>query len=132
MRYLLSLTTFLVCAYARAHHSTIQLKALAEEPQAYNVHSASYNVTPFVSKTKAYIDNYANWNNEQSGNYNNGSGVDSSWALARSVCGSIYCNGIAEAGSNGGMLLHAALDQKCVSNFVASHRQTPLQLRLCK
>ena len=55
----------LIMQYAEAHNSSIQLKALAEEPAYYSPHGASYDFTPLVTKTKTYVNNCAKWDYEK-------------------------------------------------------------------
>ena len=44
----------LIIPYVGAHHSAVQMKALAEASQTYSTHGASYDVTPLVNKYQTY------------------------------------------------------------------------------
>ena len=58
-----------IMPYAEAHNSAIQFKALSEEPTCYSSHGVSYDMTPLITKTKTYDNNYANWNAGQCRQY---------------------------------------------------------------
>ena len=51
----------LIIGYLGADNTSIQLKALAEEPERYSSCGASYDYTPLVTKTQTYVENCDNW-----------------------------------------------------------------------
>ena len=53
--------TELIIKYLGAHHSAIQMKALAESPQTYSNHGVSYDMISLVNKYQTYLDNYSKW-----------------------------------------------------------------------
>ena len=55
----------LIIPYLGAHNTSIQLKALANEPNGYSTHGASYDFSPLVTKTQTYVDKYASWDDAE-------------------------------------------------------------------
>jgi hypothetical protein len=59
----------LIMRYLDAHNASIQLKALAKEPERYSSHGTNYDISPLITKTKTYVDNWIKWSGEQCRNY---------------------------------------------------------------
>src|SRR5476649_2839932 len=47
----------------------IILKTLSNEPTCYSNHGARYDMTPLITKTKHYVDNWSQWDNKEQCRY---------------------------------------------------------------
>jgi TPR repeat protein len=58
-----------IIPYIGQENKTMQLNALSEAPERYSSHEKQYDMTPLITKTQTYINNYNNWDDNKCREY---------------------------------------------------------------